>query len=591
MLLDKLNPQQKEAVISQCNVLITACPGSGKTRVLTHKIGYEIEKLNSSKQFILALTFTNRAADEIKRRLEKMNLDASRLWAGTIHSFCLEWILRPYAGYNDRLKNGFAIADQYYCEQILKELKRNQVEDYVSIVTRINRSGHPLNDSVIKQEIANKYHKRLKSESLIDYDLILYYAFRLLTDVPQIATTLSSMFAYIFVDEYQDTQDLQYGIIGQIMKAGNGANRIFLVGDPDQAIYSSLGGVAKSVSEIKKEIGGYDIREMFLSGNYRSTQRIIDFYRNFQSNDIPIISLADNAAQSGIITFNDYINKNNLYEEIAKLINLSLEKGIPEHEICVLAPQWWLITKIGKRLKQLLPHVNFDATGLSPIGKSKENIWYLLARLLLTRPSANMYVTRIRWANDWLRELNSIVNLCNDEFSSGKKILRLLNSITPKEDEGLDYLTVAFNQVMKFLKINIEDHLLLKQQWNSFFEGAKNRILTEEYDVPTDIESFRSMFCNMKGVLINTCQGVKGEEFQTVIAFGLLRNYLPHWSEIDWSDPTIEVPSSKKLLYVIASRARTNLHLIAERGRTTRSNRSLEINRQLASVEFEYDEL
>lgn len=106
-MLAGLNSKQRDAVLLEGNVLLTACPGSGKTRVLTYKIAHELQFIQDTKKIIVALTFTNRAADEMKRRLIKMDLDPSQVWSGTIHSFSLEWILRPYASEINELKRAF----------------------------------------------------------------------------------------------------------------------------------------------------------------------------------------------------------------------------------------------------------------------------------------------------------------------------------------------------------------------------------------------------------------------------------------------------------------------------------------------------
>lgn len=92
-----LNPEQEAAVLAPGNIFLTACPGSGKTRTLTYKIAYELSRMTSDKQRIVAITYTNRAADEIRDRIESLGVDTQHLWIGTIHAFCLEWILRPYA--------------------------------------------------------------------------------------------------------------------------------------------------------------------------------------------------------------------------------------------------------------------------------------------------------------------------------------------------------------------------------------------------------------------------------------------------------------------------------------------------------------
>src|ERR1700679_1001265 len=100
---DELNTEQEAAILDDESVFFVACPGSGKTRALTYKIAYEISRLQSDKQFVVAITYTNRAADEIHERVEHLGVDTSQLWIGTIHSFCLEWILKPYSVYQKKL--------------------------------------------------------------------------------------------------------------------------------------------------------------------------------------------------------------------------------------------------------------------------------------------------------------------------------------------------------------------------------------------------------------------------------------------------------------------------------------------------------
>src|SRR5699024_2297938 len=114
------------------------------------------------------------------------------------------------------------------------------------------------------------FHEKILENKELDYDLLLYFSYRLLIKHPKILSHLSNIFKYILVDEYQDTQDLQYGIIGTIIKESKGKCKVFLVGDPDQAIFESLGGIAKTLEEIKEDIGGEDIILKKLSGNYRS---------------------------------------------------------------------------------------------------------------------------------------------------------------------------------------------------------------------------------------------------------------------------------------------------------------------------------
>lgn len=584
-MLRGLNAQQREAVYEPGHVLLTACPGSGKTRVLTFKIAHELNKIEVNKKTIVALTFTNRAADEIKERISRMNIEPrDQLWAGTIHSFCLEWILRPYKGYLDELKNGFVIADEFKSEEIISSLKEKYgLPWFTAILTRINGDGSLA--EIVNTDLVIEYHNILKTHKLIDFDQMLFLAYKLLYDYPKICKTLNNLFHLICVDEYQDTQELQYAVLSKIIKAPSGKTLLFMVGDKDQAIYGSLGGVAKSANEIKAQFGSIIVKEKELSGNYRSNQRIIDYYRNFQSTNIEMKSLCEYSGERGLISFsNQQIHKDSLHEIIAELIQENIEKGIAEGEICVLAPQWWLVIPMGRKLKKLLPEVNFDAPGLSPLIRNRENTWYKFARLFLVDPAPNMYHTRMRWANELIHELDGIgIHLFTHDDRRVRSLLKALNAIKSDKDNGLEFLQDCFSQACESLKINLDESTYLKLHWDSFFEGAKKRLENKDFDYATDVKSFKRLFSHNSGVVVNTCHGIKGEEFQTVIAFGLLHGYIPNWNEQNAQD------AARKLLYVICSRAKNNIYLLSENGRRTQGGRPYSTTGHLQQLMYNYD--
>jgi superfamily I DNA/RNA helicase len=583
-MLDGLNEEQKNAVTQKGHVLLTACPGSGKTRVLTYKVAYELEKLTNKKR-IVALTFTNRAADEIKKRIDHLDIDSGKLWAGTIHSFCLEWILNPYCCYLDELKNGFIIADEYKTEELLSNLKESfGIPGWTRLITRLQEDGSFVEKNEQLSEVLIDYHNFLKQEKLIDFDQMLYFSYKILNKLPKVAKTLNNLFHLICVDEYQDTQDLQYRILAKIINAKKDQTFIFFVGDKDQAIYGSLGGVAKTLNEIKSDFGNIEISELKLSGNYRSTQRTIDYYRNYQTANISIESKCDYAESHGEITLNSDISKDNLDEYIASIIKENLNKGIPENEICVLAPQWWLVIPMGRKLKKLLPNVNFDAIGLSPLIKSKENIWFMVARLFLVDPSPNMYFVRNRWANELIQNLDGIgLYLFHDFENRQKLLLKTINSIKSNNEDGLEFLKECFSCFLQLLNIDILNYPNLKLHWDYFFEGSKKRLENPDFDYAKDVNSFKRLFRHNSGVVVNTCHGIKGEEFNTVICFGLLHGYIPNWNEQKLDS------AARKLLYVICSRAKKHLHLISERGRLTQRGREYTMTTQLNDVIFDYD--
>ena len=582
-----LNSKQINAIEYNGNVLLRACPGSGKTLVLTHKLAYELERLDAlSKKRVIAVTFTIRAADEIEKRLCKMGIRDKRAWSGTLHSFCLEWIARPYSSYIPQLKNGFTIADEIYCLKLLEDLKKKHKLRRIPS-QRLNRDGSFVEEGTIEKALLKEYHCILLSNKYIDFDMLLLYSYQILMKHPKISVVLAHMFRIICVDEYQDTQSLLYAIISSIVVAGGGCTSIFLVGDADQAIYGSLGGVAKSYGEIQQEFNPIPIKSLSLSGNYRSTQRIIDFNTNFQTSKIRIKAVGVNANEKGVVSYNHHVKASDLSREIAKIIRHNLDRGVMQNEICVLVPQWWMVSRITRQLRSLLPNVDFDASGLAQLFRNRDNVWFKFSRLLLTQPSARLYAVRYKWAREFIDSLKMYTGVAiNSDFREERRMLRIINSIKSSKLDIVDFYQDCIQQFITLEQIEITDYPLLADALDRFISNLQEKLNASSDPLPSEVEYFKSLYKEKKGIVINTCMGIKGEEFDTVISCGLLRGYVPHWEEICAGK---EFESSKKLLYVICSRAKMNLYLISETGRQQRDGYHLEPTRELFGCKFQYD--
>ncbi len=588
----RLNPEQQTAVDYGEDVVVTACPGSGKTRVLTARVIRGVTELKSSKERVVALTFTNRAADEIQARLDQENVPSEQLWAGTIHSFALEWVLRPYAPYCDVIKRGFSVADEFYTERILAQLKQeNGLQQYTEISTGYDRNRASLNTDDDTRRVFELYKAQLRDAKLIDYDDVLYLAYRLLSEHREVAETLASIIRLLCVDEVQDVQDLQFGILSSIATAAREPIRLFFVGDENQSIYDSLGAVTRSPAEIATEFASRNLGHLQLQGNYRSTQRIIDLYRMFRPDVSPITSCARYADEDGAVTFEDQtVARDGLVDAIASRISASLDEGIATKDICVLAPHWWQVRALARQLVNRLPEVEFDAPGLSPLHSSRENVWFKIARLILTSPSPARIRTRVRWAGEALADLSvALGGPLPDSIGTSRRFLRVLNAISSQENDGTAYLRDVFTQLLNRAGINIDASSSLQDALTVFFEKAEDRLSSADGGMPRDVNSFRRLFSHPSGVVVSTCHGVKGEEYESVIAFGLLRGYVPHWSAIINQPEQLGRERESKLLYVICSRAKRRLHLIAESGRVTQSGRPYETARLLRNINFDFD--
>ena len=198
---DELNDKQGEIVLSTENILLVACPGSGKTRTLTYKIAYELDKLDDPRKYIIAITYTNKAAEEIKERIELLGVNISQLWIGTIHSFCNEWILKPYFNLIDDLQYGYRILDAYESENILNyfcseiETERITAWNCNHYATLDGIQAVEKRDSVLI--VLKKYFNFLQENHAINYEQILDFSFSLLSKNEIISKTLANIFHYI----------------------------------------------------------------------------------------------------------------------------------------------------------------------------------------------------------------------------------------------------------------------------------------------------------------------------------------------------------------------------------------------------------
>lgn len=599
---NELNNEQNNAVIDDDNILLIACPGSGKTRTLTYKIAYELSRLSNPRKFIIAITYTNRAADEIRERVELLGVDSKQLWIGTIHSFCLEWLLRPYSLYLPELKHGFRIIDSYDSEAIISKIcyevnnenhlsGRDKVTcfDCGYIATSkpsYKLTTHHKNKYGPVKITLKRYHEQLAQNNQIDFEQILFYSLKLIYDKPVICSTLSKLFSYVLIDEYQDTREIQYHIISSILKAGGKSSKLFIVGDPNQSIYQNLGGFPIERKELKI-LTGLDIKHVELVKNYRSSHKIIDYFQYFKTFDNKIEARGNTADYDSQITFNFTVQSENVLEEVARLIEKNINDfGIAPAEICVLAPRWIHVRSVAKKLMLRLPDYSFDGPGMAPFARDIENFWYKLSRIVLTKPSPDFYMKRSRWAYDVLADL---ANVGVDTFGITKnKLLKTCNSIELHESDGLTYLAIFFEEIFARLGVDYTQYPSLLEHHKAFFNSANNRIekLTKEgFDDIRDIDSFKKIFQQRNGITVSSCHGIKGAEFDSVIAFSIHEGCIPHFSDENGPE------NAKKLLYVMASRARKNIHFISETNKFNRAKYEYQPTDVLRGYDYPYNQL
>jgi DNA helicase-2/ATP-dependent DNA helicase PcrA len=309
--LDKLNPQQREAVeTTDGPVLILAGAGSGKTRVITYRIAHLIENRGVMADSILAMTFTNKAAQEMVERVDKLvgGLSVAKPVISTFHSFCVRALRRdieklripsavpgvPPIG----LTRSFVIYDEADQQQLVKSvMRRLGIDDKQttprSVLSHISwaknhmldpqevylQSGDPKTERVA--HIYEEYRKELRKANALDFDDLLLETVRLLKAIPEVSEYYNRRFQYVMIDEYQDTNRPQYELM--LLLAG-GHHNICAVGDEDQSIYSWRGADIRNILEFEKDFP--EAKIIRLEQNYRSTQNILQAASAVVSNNL-----------------------------------------------------------------------------------------------------------------------------------------------------------------------------------------------------------------------------------------------------------------------------------------------------------------
>ena len=284
-ILDNLNEEQKKpAAVQNGAVLVTAGAGSGKTRMLTHRIAYLIDELSVPAYHILAITFTNKAAGEMKSRIERMVSSADDAWICTFHAMCSR-ILRMHAeelGYDRH----FTIYGDVEKDRVIKRFLDSKNTN-VTVDTVNYHISNAKNHLMTPEEYASKmpqsykkdviidcfmaYEKELKKSNALDFDDLLVKVYQLFVEKPHILEKYQDRFTYIHVDEFQDTNYAQYRLV-QLLSAKH--KNVFVVGDEDQCIYSWRGALSSNVLSFSRDFAPVQVFK--LEQNYRSTKKILE---------------------------------------------------------------------------------------------------------------------------------------------------------------------------------------------------------------------------------------------------------------------------------------------------------------------------
>ena len=286
-IFDTLNEEQKTALLSIDGVnLVTAGAGTGKTRLLTHRIAYMIDELGVDPYNILAITFTNKAANEMKTRVEKLVIGGNRVWISTFHSMCVRILRKDIEKLGSNYTKNFTIYTDTDTNRVLKQvLKSFGIEDDVKKYEFHISNCKNKNKTILEYEkeleytrdrddilrVFKEYERILKDSNALDFDDLLTKTYELFTKNPDILEFYSKRFEYVLVDEFQDTNKIQYDLIKLLVSKHN---NLFVVGDEDQSIYSWRGADFTNIFNISNDFLGVKIFK--LQRNYRCTKEILE---------------------------------------------------------------------------------------------------------------------------------------------------------------------------------------------------------------------------------------------------------------------------------------------------------------------------
>ena len=290
-----LNEMQQLAVTTtEGPVMVMAGAGSGKTRVLTYRIAYLIESLGINPYNILAVTFTNKAANEMRERVENLlGIGVKNLWISTFHSFCARFLRREIK-YLERYRPNFIIIDEDDALKILKEEMKEKdfrlsPKDAMALISLVkNDESLPMMDSFERGEfdrIYSLYQEHLIKENLLDFDDLISLTVNILEENIVVREKYAEMFNYIMIDEFQDTNRLQYRLVNLLASV---TKNVFIVGDINQSIYSFRGARVENVNSFKKL---YNPTIIKLEKNYRSTAMILNIANDIISKNQSFINM------------------------------------------------------------------------------------------------------------------------------------------------------------------------------------------------------------------------------------------------------------------------------------------------------------
>lgn len=601
-LLAKLNDEQIKPVLdTEGAVLVIAGAGSGKTRVLTTRIAYLIEEKQVPKENILAITFTNKAANEMRERMEKICGDCSAMWICTIHSMCVK-ILRSNIdkiGYD----RNFTIYDETDKDKALKRIVEDLGYEADTILkTAKNHISIAKNECLSPDEyekanpeakfieevckIYAAYEDSLARSNSLDFDDLLFKTYVLFKKHPEVADYYSEKFRYIHIDEFQDTNTVQFAIAKRLsVKHGN----IFVVGDDDQSIYSWRGAKIENILQFDGKFAGAKVYK--LERNYRSTKKILELANALIANNKMRRGKTlwtDNSDGVKIETF-EATDENNEAAYVAMQIKNLLSRTDYTYKDFAVFMRVNAISRAFEQefTKYAIPYKIYGGFRFFERKEIKDLLAYL--KIVNNPYDDESFIRAVttpkRGIGDkTLRELREfcsgrgvsmregLTRLDETSISSGAKaklfnFKLLLDGFTAFSDRGASALIDKVVEDTDFLEQfsertdeNNAKIMNVSELKNSAvqFEKENNNLSLSDYLNSVTLSSDTDAINTDDAVTVATIHASKGLEFKCVFVAGLDEGILPVSRSRD-NDEDME--EERRLMYVAVTRAKERLYL------------------------------
>jgi len=554
----KLSDPQRFAVQMPGNVSLEACPGSGKTRTLIAKLLRCVDELGSSTRKVACITHTNAAVHEIENRVgEYVDEEGeSRVEIGTIHAFCLRNIISPYGWKIPGLADGFSVAapQSDVFRGAANEIAAQFLLDPYSTCDALEHASRLPDGGVrvgrpLSPEHAAAFWEKLEQSGYLDFTSIVYHAFRLLSDEPEILRALQSKHAWMLVDEFQDTSPVQSEILKLI--AAGGRTRFFFVGDVRQSILGFTGADPRLMGDFQRFVGASSAPP--LADNYRSSEEIIRHAELLEPRADPMRAKGDNS-KFGVIP--QHVQAASNLSLVTDTFIPALEAhGIELGKAAVLAPTWFSLYPLASDLRSLrLPVVG---PGARPY---RRRHFYASLAEQLGAQAVSPTPDRVRKIE---RELFFLISDLTGE--APQSLFAFRGRLTIERLVRATFLPIgADEQAITWLERSVRGaaRIIREDGWISVAD--EGRVVDSVADMIRDIESGRNeattlrvsdlaFFADPENALrLINLHKAKGREFEAVLIIDLHEGVLPH----RYSRTQEQIDEARRVLYVGVTRAK-----------------------------------